>query len=428
MTILPLRPDRRRHGTGLALLVAAASVAVSAASSAAAPAAEVCRDAPRAPFVDVGDAGTHTPAVDCLREAGIVAGTRVDVFDPDQPIRRDQMASLVARALEHAGVELTADTGAPFDDIDAASPHAEAVAQLADAGVVRGVGDDRFDPHAHVPRGQMTAFLVRAYEVVHGRDVDDAGHAFDDVDGHAHETTIAQAADLDLARGVSAERFVPDRTTSREENATFLHRLLGSATAEDVIGPVEPSREVVGRSLPQATRQAMTGTSWRTGCPVGLDDLRLFETTHTDFEGRDRVGLLVVHRDAAAAVRPVLETIRDERIPIASMVLIEHFGGDDGRSMAANNTHGFNCRTIAGTSRWSQHAYGRAVDLNPVQNPYVRDGDVQPDAGRAYLDRDDIRPGMFVEGHPVVEAFDAAGWTWGGRWQSLQDYHHFEAG
>jgi hypothetical protein len=93
--------------------------------------------------------------------------------------------------------------------------------------------------------------------------------------------------------------------------------------------------------------------------------------------------------------------------------------------MAADNTSAFNCRRVSGSSSWSMHAYGLAIDVNPVENPYVRGGRVQPPAGRAYLNRSRGRPGMAVEGGVLVEAFTARGWKWGGRWTGSRDYQHF---
>nr|WP_231127486.1 M15 family metallopeptidase [Motilibacter aurantiacus] len=95
--------------------------------------------------------------------------------------------------------------------------------------------------------------------------------------------------------------------------------------------------------------------------------------------------------------------------------------------MAANNTSAYNCRKVAGTGRWSEHSYGRAVDVNPVQNPYVKGRVVQPAAGRAYVDRSRDAAGLLRAGEPAVEAFTARGWGWGGSWRSSKDYQHFSS-
>lgn len=169
-------------------------------------------------------------------------------------------------------------------------------------------------------------------------------------------------------------------------------------------------------------------SSWRTGCPVGLDDLRLLSLPYRGFDGRIHRGEIVVHRDHAPAVAGIFETLFAAGFPIERMRLVDEFGGDDERSMAANNTSGFNCRRATGSSgRWSAHAFGAAVDINPVQNPYVSGGRILPPAGSAYLDRSRRRPGMIVAGDPVVGAFRAIGWAWGGTFRTLKDYQHFSA-
>ncbi|MFP5372873.1 MAG: M15 family metallopeptidase, partial [Actinomycetes bacterium] len=157
--------------------------------------------------------------------------------------------------------------------------------------------------------------------------------------------------------------------------------------------------------------------SWRPGCPVPLEELRLVTLSHWGFDGRTSQGELVV---AAAYAEDIVEAFRrlfDERFPIESIRLVDEFGGDDDRSMAANNTSGFNCRPATGSTRWSEHAYGRAVDINPVQNPYVtRAGAILPPAGAAHTGRDPATPGLITDASVAVSAFGDIGWTWGGHW------------
>ena len=92
--------------------------------------------------------------------------------------------------------------------------------------------------------------------------------------------------------------------------------------------------------------------------------------------------------------------------------------------MAADNTSAFNCRPVAGPDRWSEHSYGRAIDLNPVENPWVRGTAVAPPAGAAFVTREPA-PGVILPDDVVVRAFAAAGWSWGGSWESPVDYQHF---
>lgn len=176
-----------------------------------------------------------------------------------------------------------------------------------------------------------------------------------------------------------------------------------------------------------ALANRMTPSSWRAGCPVPLSSLRYVRVSHMDLQGRERVGELVLHHDAVNRVVAAFKLMWDARFGIERMQLVDDFGGSDAASMAANNTSAFNCRRVSGTSTWSQHAYGRAIDINPVQNPYVSGGLVDPPAGNAYLNRGDVRPGMLVQGGPAVSAFDRIGWGWGGRWSSSKDYQHVSA-
>jgi hypothetical protein len=178
-----------------------------------------------------------------------------------------------------------------------------------------------------------------------------------------------------------------------------------------------------------ATRQRMTGSSWHRGCPVGLDDLRLLRLTYFGFDRQAHRGRLIVHRSAAAPVLRTMRSLYRHRYPIRRMRLVDAYGADDHRSMAADNTSAFNCRFIAGQPGvWSQHAYGKAIDLNPVENPYVTgSGHVSPPAGAPFADRSRGGRGIIHRGDATVRAFAAAGWSWGGRWSWPKDYQHFSA-
>jgi hypothetical protein len=180
--------------------------------------------------------------------------------------------------------------------------------------------------------------------------------------------------------------------------------------------------------LPAALRETMTGRSWHHGCPVGLDDLRLVRARHWGFDERVHTGRLVVASDVARSVLRVLRRLYAAHFPIRRMVPVDAYGASDFRSIEADNTSAFNCRFVDGTTRWSEHSYGRAIDLNPIENPYVTAaGTTSHRASRPYLRRAPYRPGMAVEGGVVVRAFEAIGWGWGGRWSGARDYQHFSA-
>jgi hypothetical protein len=169
-------------------------------------------------------------------------------------------------------------------------------------------------------------------------------------------------------------------------------------------------------------------SSYRAGCPVGPDELRALRLSYWGFDDRQHTGTLIVN---AAVVNPVVTVfgrLYAQRFPIRRMQPVDAFGGRDPASMAADNTSGFNCRNAvaSGPPRWSAHAYGEAIDVNTVENPYVQGADVQPVAGAAYLERSAHRPGTAYYGGVLVNAFAAVGWQWGGRW-SDPDYQHFSA-
>ena len=192
--------------------------------------------------------------------------------------------------------------------------------------------------------------------------------------------------------------------------------------ATPVASPAPVFASAVSQITPElALRMA---PSWREGCPVPLADLRYVTVSHHTFDGTVVTGELVVHADVAEGLTGVFRSLFEQGYPIRSMRLVDDFGADDNESMAADNTSAFNCRAITGGTAWSEHAYGRALDLNPVENPYVLGRHVAPPEGRAYADRPDAA-GVIHDGDAVVAAFAAAGWQWGGHWPSPVDYQHF---
>lgn len=167
--------------------------------------------------------------------------------------------------------------------------------------------------------------------------------------------------------------------------------------------------------------------TWRPGCPVAPRDLRELRLTYLGFDGVAHTGAIVVNAAVTATVVGVFHRLYDAHFPIRRMEPVDAFHGSDPRSMAADNTSGFNCRlaVASGPPSWSMHAYGEAIDVNTVENPYVESGQpVQPPAGAAYTDRARRRPGMAYPGGALVAAFTAAGWGWGGYWAG-PDYQHF---
>ncbi len=169
---------------------------------------------------------------------------------------------------------------------------------------------------------------------------------------------------------------------------------------------------------------ARMASSWREGCPVPLSDLRYLTLTYRGFDGADHQGELVVAASVVDQVVAVFRRLYEIGYPIASMRLVDDFAGDDNASMSANNTSAFNCRPVTGGGGFSEHSYGTAIDVNPVQNPYLSGSTVLPAQGRQYVDRPDA-PGVIHAGDEVVQAFADQGLRWGGTWSGPIDYQHF---
>lgn len=175
-------------------------------------------------------------------------------------------------------------------------------------------------------------------------------------------------------------------------------------------------------------RRRMVGSSWHRGCPVRLKNLRLLKLAYRNFQGKIRRGYLVVHQTAAPRMVRVFRRLFEIGFRIRRMRLVDAYGANDRRSMNADNTSAFNCREVAGRPGvWSRHAFGRAIDINPVENPYVSGSYVSPPKAKRFARRTPRRKGMIAARGRVVRAFASVGWEWGGYWSGTKDYQHFSA-
>ena len=177
---------------------------------------------------------------------------------------------------------------------------------------------------------------------------------------------------------------------------------------------------------PQLTEK-MRMTTWRTGCPVPLEDLRQVTVKYWNFQRQSATGVLIVHKEVAREVEDIFGDLYHRKFQIERITPIEEFDGDDNASMAANNTSAFNCRDVTGKpGTFSNHSWGRAIDINPLTNPYVKGDNVSPPGGRKYLDRTQNAPGLIRADSFVIKRFLKSGWRWGGNWSDPKDYQHFE--
>ena len=226
----------------------------------------------------------------------------------------------------------------------------------------------------------------------------------------------ASAADAALA----ASRIAEDAPQSRVLRALGAGARYSLATAPDCkpAGHSEP--------IPDDVWADMQDKTWHSGmgCPA-RDDLALLHLPYLDLEGRTRFGEMIVARAVSADVLAAFAQIYAAgSFPISQMRRVDAFDGNDLRSMEANNTSAFNCRLVQGTNVLSEHGKGLAIDINPIENPYVGRTLLQPDAGARFRERSANVPGMIHEGDVVVAAFRRIGWSWGGAWSTARDYQH----
>lgn len=191
----------------------------------------------------------------------------------------------------------------------------------------------------------------------------------------------------------------------------------------DLLSP--PADEEFESSIGPVPKDVLARASWSEECPVGLDDLAYLTMSHYGFDGRFHTGEMIVNADVADDVISVFGRLHEARFPIEQIRVIASEEIDAPPTGDGNDTTSFVCRPVVRSSTWSQHAYGRAIDLNPFHNPYLKGDLVLPELASSYLDRGDARPGMISEGDIVTEAFGDIGWGWGGRWNTLKDWMHF---
>jgi D-alanyl-D-alanine carboxypeptidase len=213
----------------------------------------------------------------------------------------------------------------------------------------------------------------------------------------------------------------------------FALAVLALASVHESEAQHDPFRARV-QPLSESLQERLSGRFWRPGCPVPLSDLRLLTVSIHGFDRRVRAGQLIVNRDVAGPLRRVFRRLYELRFPIRHMRLSERYGpkrvwptdGDVSGSFHCRQAVPSPCSGGSATGSWSQHAYGRAVDLNPIENPYFGCGRVHDSRSRPYVKRRPLRRGMVTPA--VVRAFRSIGWGWGGDWGgATKDWMHFSA-
>jgi hypothetical protein len=178
-------------------------------------------------------------------------------------------------------------------------------------------------------------------------------------------------------------------------------------------------------------KRMIKGNSWRKGCPVPLQNLRYLRITHYDFHGERRLGEIIVHKNVAKEVSKIFHELYQINYPIDHMVLVSTYKGSDWQSIESGNTSAFNCRSATGSKKWSKHSYGKAIDINPIQNPYVsRSGHISHKESYKYKKRvhknsSSADKALLLKNDKATKIFKKYGWKWGGEWKNVKDYQHF---
>lgn len=179
--------------------------------------------------------------------------------------------------------------------------------------------------------------------------------------------------------------------------------------------------------IPASIKPQVLRYTWRPGCPVGISQLAYLKMSFWGFDHRRHQGELIVNRNVAREVVDIFNQLYVARFPIARMQPMHVFKGNDLAAMEANSTVAFMCRPKTGHAHgFSRHSYGLAIDINPIQNPYLKGNIILPPSGQINLNRNQQTSGMIHPGDIVYSAFTKRGWHWGGSWTIPKDYMHFE--
>ena len=195
--------------------------------------------------------------------------------------------------------------------------------------------------------------------------------------------------------------------------------------AEAAPAPFQPV--FTSEAVPPEVEARMRGKSYPEGAAIALSELRYLRLSYVDFDGEPQTGELVCNAAIAQDLLEIFQALYEAEYPICSIRLVDDFGGSDDESMKADNTSCFNFRTVPGSKSLSRHAFGMAVDVNPLENPYInRSGVVMPAEGQPYVDRSRDFPHKITRDDLCCRLFLEHGFTWGGSWSDRKDYQHFE--
>ncbi|MCR5556019.1 MAG: M15 family metallopeptidase [Butyrivibrio sp.] len=232
----------------------------------------------------------------------------------------------------------------------------------------------------------------------------------------------SSSAEASLKKDASTDASVENMDAIEEPEKT------GDNNMEQNLSDI--SRNFYYEPLSEDVILRITGISYVENPNVSLDDLRYLSLLYMDFNGETKKGEMICNKTIAQDLLEIFYELYNNGYQIESIKLIDEFGGDDTKSMLANNTSCFNYRVVEGSTKLSNHAYGLAVDINPFYNPYItyKDGitKITPVGSEAYADRTQDFPYKIDENDLAYKLFTAHGFKWGGNWNSVKDYQHFE--
>ena len=198
--------------------------------------------------------------------------------------------------------------------------------------------------------------------------------------------------------------------------------ILSFASYQATISPITPAIK----------KRMIEGGSYKSYCPISLSDLRYIKLKYIGFDNKEHTGELIVNKSIAKDIVSIFKKLYEARYPIKQMRLVSDFGASDFASIEADNTSAFNCRYVDGTHKWSNHTFGKAIDINPIENPYVsRSGHTSHKKSYQFVKR--VRKNssaaykaLILKNDYITKLFKAHGFRWGGDWRCCKDYQHFD--
>lgn len=255
-------------------------------------------------------------------------------------------------------------------------------------------------------------------------------------DTSADSSTDPESSLMDTSEAPPIQEETMDTAPEMEEPEELLTPML---TAEEIAaltpGDILTETELANQpaedffyavEIPDAVFARMEGVSFGADCTTRRSDLRYVRLLHTGFDGETHVGELVVNKEITSDVLEIFEELYKNEYPIEKILLVDEYDGDDEASMADNNTSCFNFRTVSGSATVSRHGLGMALDINPLYNPYVTDHGIEPANAGDYTDRSKDTPYKIDSNDLCYRLFEEHGFAWGGWWNRVKDYQHFE--